>query len=160
MKNLAFLALLPLLPLLSFLCNSLIGAAETQPSGNLTFRDPSGAVVATGDLLLPDPLPASGKTFEGTWQLKSAEKSFPSGAVKSGKYAASVHEGGVTINLNPGTADNNVMLNGTMSNGMFSGKWSLSTFVGGKEKGTFTVTAAGGGAGGAGAGAGAGGDGH
>jgi hypothetical protein len=69
-------------------------------------------------------------------------KSFPSGSTTSGKYSADVHDQRISIDLNPGWADNNVVLSGSVSNGSLSGKWYRATFSGGKEMGTFTVTTA------------------
>lgn len=43
----------------------------------------------------------------------------------------------ITINLNPGWADNNVFLNGKIENGTITGKWSWSTFIGPTSEGPF-----------------------
>jgi hypothetical protein len=57
MKILAFITLM---------CSLLAGCSADPQSGNLVIYDASGNVVARGDLRLPDQLPSSGKTFEGS----------------------------------------------------------------------------------------------
>ena len=114
------------------------GAGAT--AGALVVRDAAGNVVATGTLRLPDPLPPVGERFEGAWSLTSSSDPFPAGAARSGQYAGNVHEGGVTCDLSPGMADNNVLLTGTVRGGQFAGTWSHATFAGPRELGTFAVT--------------------
>jgi hypothetical protein len=63
----------------------------------------------------------------------------PADATRSGKYVGQVQDRGVSIDLNPGVADNNVTLSGTPSDGSLSGRWQHSTFAGARETGTFTV---------------------
>ena len=109
------------------------------PSGVLKVLDPAGAVVATGRLALPDPLPPVGESFEGRWTLGSSTAAFPTQSTVSGRYYGHVGATGVSCDLS-GAADSAVVLFGTLSNGVFSGKWTHDTFVGGKEMGTFTVT--------------------
>ena len=107
--------------------------------GNLILRDRAGGVVATGDLRLPGELPPVGRSFEGQWRLRTSRGTFPAQAVRSGKYAGTVQEHGVSIDLNPGVADNNVWLVGSVSNGSLRGKWQHATFMGAKEMGSFTA---------------------
>ena len=107
---------------------------------NLIFRDRAGNIVATGTLSLPNPLPAVGQSFDGRWELRWSTNSFPADSTKSGKYSGEVQETGVSIDLNPGVADSNVLLNGSVINGSLSGRWSHSTIAGGEDLGAFTVT--------------------
>ena len=43
----------------------------------------------------------------------------------------------ISMNLNPGWADNNVVLSGTVEKDRISGKWTWITFVGPTAEGTF-----------------------
>ncbi len=112
----------------------------TNAGGKLEFRDHTGKIVATGKLQLPDPLPAHGQAFVGRWQLISAKASFPTNSIQSGTFRGFVNERGLSINLNPNDADNNVELTSSRTNGSLSGTWSLSTIAGAKNMGSFTVT--------------------
>jgi len=46
----------------------------------------------------------------------------------------------VTINLNPGWVDNNVILAGTVVDGRIEGQWTWITFAGPTTTGTFVAT--------------------
>ena len=118
---------------------ALLAAGCADEGGDLVVRDAAGAVVATGHLRLPDRLPPVGQSFEGTWQLASAGGVFPTGAATSGTYTGVVHGRDVSIDLNPGVADNKVVLSGSVANGALTGRWRYETFAGRKDKGTFTV---------------------
>jgi hypothetical protein len=122
----------------------LAGCTTTKPAttggDKLVIRDASGAVIASGELELPKSIPAAGQTFEGKWRLTSSTDAFPAGATKSGMYRGSVSEGGgISIDLNPGAADNNVILSGKREEGGLKGQWYHSTFVGRRGMGSFTV---------------------
>lgn len=112
---------------------------STAPAGNLVFHDAAGDVVATADLDLPDELPAADGEFHGKWKLLSSEPAFPSGSTKSGSYKGSVHDGLFSIDLNPGAADNNVVLGWTPKTDPITGTWYHATFAGGKPMGTFNL---------------------
>jgi hypothetical protein len=104
------------------------------------FRDAAGAVVASADLRLPEPLPATGTSFRGNWRLTSSKAGFPAAAPGSDAYEGEVRDGHVWINLNPGVADSNVMLSGSVGDGALGGTWYYATIAGGKPMGSFTVT--------------------
>ena len=124
-----------------FIATSVMFLAGCANEGSeLVIRDAAGNVVATADLRLPDQLPAAGQDFEGRWQLKSSTGSFPADSTANGKYSGIVHEQGVSIDLNPGVSDNNVVLSGSAINGSLSGNWHHATFVGSKPMGSFTIT--------------------
>ena len=63
-----------------------------------------------------------GQQFAGRWQLTSSTPAFPSGAWSSGNYSGYVHASGVSCDLNPRMADNNVVLNGKVAGGTFAEK--------------------------------------
>ena len=113
---------------------------STAPAGNLTFRDAAGGVVATGTIVLPHTLPASGETFEGTWQLISSNAGFPSGATRNGTCQGHVYDEWISIDLNPGMADNNVVFHWSPTTRPITGPWYHATDAGGEQMGTFTMT--------------------
>jgi hypothetical protein len=115
-------------------------AGYTQGDDNLVFRDNADKIVATGSLTLPDRLPALRQEFEGACRINWADRAFPTNSIHPGKFRGVVYEWGLSIDLNPNVADNNVMLSGGLTNGSLSGVWSLSTFAGGKRMGSFTAT--------------------
>jgi hypothetical protein len=117
-----------------------VASPATAPAGNLVFLDNAGSVVATADLQLPRPLPPAGRRFHGTWRLLSFKKGFPSASTRPGAYSGDVSEEGVSIDLNPGTADSNVVLGGDFKDGSMTGTWYHATFAGGKSLGTFSLT--------------------
>src|SRR3954468_9394224 len=86
-------------------------ASKGDDAGNLVFRDQARRIVATADLTLPDPLPEPAKEFEGKWEIKSWTE-FPVSATRNGKYQGQRTGTGVHVDLNPGTDDNNVFLDG------------------------------------------------
>ena len=104
----------------------------------IDFCDVTGRLVATAELQLPDPLPASG-SFEGQWQLVSSTEGFPPTFRESESYRARLNNDEIVINLNPNVRDNNVILIGTISSGVRNGTWEHATFVGAKHMGTFTL---------------------
>ena len=115
-------------------------AGCAKEDSTLVVRDFAGDVVATGDLQIPDHWPSAGQSFEGRWQLKSSSGSFPATSVRSGKYSGKVDGQGVSIDLNPGAFDNSVVLSGSITNGLLSGKWYHVTIAGGREMGAFSLT--------------------
>jgi hypothetical protein len=110
------------------------------PAGNLVLRDAAGEVVATADLELPDKLPPNGQSFSGTWHLAFSKPAFPSRATKTGAYKLQVLEGLASIDLNPGAADNNVVLGWSAAAEPITGTWYHATFSGGKAMGRFSLT--------------------
>jgi hypothetical protein len=111
-----------------------------RPATHLVIRDQSGAVIATGELHLPKTLPANGQVFDGQWRLISSTDAFPAGATKGGTYRGSVSDGNISIDLNAGTADNNVILTSAKADAGQKGQWYHSTFVGRRAMGSFSLT--------------------
>ena len=109
-----------------------------QQTPNLVFYDSGGRAVAAGMLSL-SARPAEATEFDGTWRLVSAEPGFPQATV-DGPVRARADGARVSINLNPGTADDNVILDGTISGDAFSGQWLHAKFAGAARKGRFSAT--------------------
>ena len=59
--------------------------------------------------------------------------------VGMGTFVGEIHGNVVGLNLNPGWADNNVVLNGEMENGTYAGRWEWITFAGVTYTGNFTA---------------------
>lgn len=78
---------------------------------------------------------------KGEWAL---EKNGPSDnigpQIGAGLLTGMVDGRDVSINLNPGWVDNNVVLQGTFENDRLRGRWSWITFAGRTSEGTFDAT--------------------
>jgi hypothetical protein len=91
-------------------------------------------------LHLPKTLPPAGQPFEGQWRLTSSTDAFPAGATKGGTYRGSVSDGNISMDLNPGTADDNVILTSTKADASQKEEWYHSTFIGRRAMGSFSLT--------------------
>ena len=138
--NMRSICLIATMFLLALGCESRPSTSPPSPvpAGNVVFRDAAGNVVATADVELPETLRAG--AFKGKWKLISSKPAFPSGATKSGSYEGSVDGDHASINLNPGMADNNVVLGWSTKTDLITGTWYHATFSGGKPMGTFVLT--------------------
>jgi hypothetical protein len=113
---------------------------ESQaPMSELVLFDQKGKVVARCELALPEN--AAGKSqFSGSWRLLSYSPNFPKNSTSpGGQYTGHAEGGRLSIDLNPGVADSNVVLDGKVDNGKISGEWILATVIGGTPKGTFEL---------------------
>ena len=128
-----FFAVLVVLPALA----NLAACAEKPVVHSLELKDESGTLVAALAVALPSPLPPSSQQFEGSWQLKSHTSAFPIGSVQVGKYRGSQSDGQLLLDLNPGWADNNVVLEVPAPMKQLQGRWCLATFAGCHPRGTF-----------------------
>jgi len=117
---------------------AMLGACgEPTVTHKLELSDESGTVVAALALTLPASLPASELPFEGSWQLQSNTGSFPIGAVQPGHYLGFIQDGKVILDLNPGVADNNVVLEAPAQITQMAGRWQLATAAGFQPGGSF-----------------------
>ena len=74
----------------------------------------------------------------GTWTLQCVSEGENVGPqTGSGTLMGSIQGTRVEVNLNPGWADNNVFLSGSIDKDRFSGTWMWSTFVGPTSEGKF-----------------------
>ena len=106
---------------------------------DLVFSNSAGAVVATATMQLPK-LGSGDRDLTGSWRIISASPSFPRPAGTSGACEGSLRAGALEIDLDPGWADDNVLLSGTVRGGQSTGQWLYCTMAGGKTMGTFTLT--------------------
>lgn len=77
----------------------------------------------------------------GTWSFVAvlpSEKVGPQ--TGTGTLTGSIQKSSISINLNPGWADNNVFLQGTVSSDSITGRWMWSTFIGPTAEGSFIAT--------------------
>lgn len=113
---------------------------ETTVAANntgYTAYDTLGNAVVTGTMTIDA---SDSSSVTGTWVLDSTAVHYRIGPqVGSGTLRGSLHNGVLTVDLNPGWADNNVFLSGTYSGSTYSGTWYYSTFVGTVSRGTFVV---------------------
>jgi hypothetical protein len=94
-----------------------------------------GVLVVVGSMTLAV---AESQLVSGTWTLGCivpGEKVGPQ--TGSGILRGSIEEARVSIDLNPGWADNNVFLSGTFDKDRFIGTWMWSTLIGSTAAGRF-----------------------
>ena len=109
---------------------------EVPPGAySYTAYDSSGVEVVTGwlDFDFVDE-----ENIEGRWELKpvgSPENIGPQ--IGDGNLKGMIKENVISINLNPGWVDNNVVLYGDYAEESFSGNWQWVTFAGPTSGGTF-----------------------
>lgn len=101
------------------------------PNGAFSFTsyNEGGSIDETGWLLLDVTDPGH---VMGTWQLSKRG---------SGELRGSVENGRVVVDLHPGYADNNYILDGVIQRGDYSGSWTQIGFVGIIESGRFEAHA-------------------
>lgn len=120
--------------------NEMDTSPGTMQDAHLIIRSSQGQILATGNIALPDPLPASG-SFSGNANLTIIGRELPPGAIaKDGEYQGEVREEKeILINLNPGVMDNNINLVGTREGSRVTGNCEVSTFAGPRPIGTFEL---------------------
>lgn len=95
----------------------------------------SGNVVVNGTMTVTQ---LDTTSVTGTWSfvaVRPAEKIGPQ--VGTGTLTGTIQKSSISINLNPGWADNNVFLQGTVSSDRITGRWMWSTFIGPTAEGPF-----------------------
>ena len=150
---------IPLMAVLIFLAGCGSPVQTTDPAGGpaipgstpvnsqlyaYTAYDAGGVAVVSGELTLrfSDPDPEGTISISGTWSTRRVGGDGPVGPqVGTGKLAGSVSGAGeIQIDLNPGWADNNVLLFAHGKPSKFSdfvGTWSRETFIGPLAGGSF-----------------------
>ena len=130
------------------LCLSLIGCTDKgdQPADNLHPAGTSlvygykafntkGDLAVSGTLVLTS---SDSGSVSGTWAFVAilpSEKVGPQ--IGTGTVAGTRQHSSIWVNLNPGWADNNVILQGTVATDRIIGRWSWSSFIGTAAEGTF-----------------------
>ncbi len=97
-----------------------------------TGYDSLGAAIITGTLGFRS---VDSTSTRGVWELDGPAGYGPQIGV--GTFEGWIDGGVVTLNLNPGWADNNVFLYGRLAAGVYSGQWDWVTFIGPTYTGSF-----------------------
>jgi len=122
--------------LFAFACSE---DSPTNPSTNLykyTGYDSEGNKIIFGIITI---VQDTASVVTGTWKFKPIGNCDNVGPqLGEGNYIGSLDSGKTLwLNLNPGMADNNVMLAGNFENEHFAGSWSYYGFPGLMNHGTF-----------------------
>ena len=76
--------------------------------------------------------------FNGDWSLEKIGNTDNIGPqLGDGVLIGVMQSNNISINLNPGTVDNNVILNGVITDGVIEGSWHCITIAGATNWGTF-----------------------
>lgn len=124
MKSILFLPLLMLI----VACQDQGTSFEGDMLGKFAYTayDTLGAELYHGTLLLFQ----NDSKIAGAWEFEDG---------RSGKLEGTVQSADLSLNLNPGFVDNNLLLQGTISAGTFSGSWQRVGFPGIMDRGSFTA---------------------
>ncbi len=107
------------------------------PEGTYSYAafDSSGVAVVIGWFTLAQ---KDSSTYSGEWHFKQVHESIPIGPqVGVGELRGGMENDLLWLNLNPNMVDNNVFLNGTITDGAYAGRWGWSTFIGPTTGGRF-----------------------
>lgn len=117
-------------------CDDMTGPGPI-PTGGYAYTglDSNGAVVVTGWLTLDLGDPAR---VTGEWRLEPVGNPQNIGPqTGEGRLQGAMADGRLQVDLNPGSADNNVLLDGALTGNAFRGRWMYSGFAGVLNEGTF-----------------------
>jgi len=112
---------------------------DAVPQGAYAYSgfDESGALVIQGWLTLDTHDPAR---VTGAWHLEPVGNVANLGPqTGDGRLAGQANGNVVVVDLNPGFADNNVVLDGRLGDGTYDGRWTYSGLAGPINSGTFTA---------------------
>ena len=124
-------------------------SVATAGSFTVVVKDPSGRIIANGNLSLPTDI-AKRARFSGSCKIQVSE--LPEQPSSQEDYAirclsqnnsllsGTVKDGVVRIELHPQVDDNTIYLEGTISGQSFRGKCFHQSFAGYKEFGAFEAT--------------------
>jgi len=132
---------------LAFLLIAATGCADDPApfefsSGTLQYEATTtvGLPLLEGELVLRYP---TDSTVAGTWSIRRSPGADPDievgPQVGSGTLVGMRDGNTLYLDLNPGWADNNVMLVGEASAGALRGRWTWSAFTGPRSSGRFTA---------------------
>lgn len=117
-------------------CNDMTGPGPI-PSGGYAYTglDANGVVVVTGWLTLDLRDPAR---VTGEWRLEPVGNPQNIGPqTGEGRLQGVMANGVLGVDLNPGSADNNVLLDGSLATNAFRGRWTYWGFAGVLNEGSF-----------------------
>jgi hypothetical protein len=121
-------------------------ATPTESAGGLdapfryTARGTGGDVLVTGELTLAI---ADDSIVSGSWSTRwapGADTTIEVGPqIGHGTLAGTLHHGALLLDLTPGNADNNAVLQGTWSSNTIAGTWTWITITGPRTAGSFSA---------------------
>ncbi len=123
--------------MLNFSCQENDNIVEPSPLGKLDYRayDTLGTLIVDGWLIIDL---KDSKTAAGSWLLNNLNNRDDIGPQEGeGELAGSIDGSSIIIDLNPGNADHNVYLNGTLTDKGIEGEWVWTSFIGPTNHGTF-----------------------
>jgi len=121
-------SILLVLPMLIVACQDQGTSFDGDMLGKFTYTayDTLDTELYHGSLILFQ----SDSKISGAWQFEDG---------RSGQLEGIVRNAELNINLHPGVVDNNLLLQGTLSDGTFSGSWQQIGFPGIMDRGSFTA---------------------
>ena len=122
---------------LNFSCQENDNIVEPTLSGKLDYLayDTTGTLIVNGWLIVEL---KDSATAGGSWYLNNINNRDDIGPQEgTGNLVGQIDGSTITIDLNPGNADHNVFLNGTLINNGIEGEWVWSSFIGPTNWGTF-----------------------
>lgn len=110
------------------------------PAGSYRYQgfDSEGASIVVGVISISY---RDSVSVVGEWALQNigpASNIWPQ--IGTGLLTGRVDGRSISIDLNPGWADNNVVLDGKLVDGRIEGQWTWITFAGPTTRGTFVAT--------------------
>src|SRR5512140_1961702 len=86
-------------------------------------------------------VPGESTSVHGEWHFNTVGDSTGCGPqIGNGALTGSLRSGALDIDLNPLSADNNVLLTGMSADSGYAGAWTWITFAGPSKQGTFVAT--------------------
>ena len=115
-------------------------SSETIPGGAYAYTsyDSGGAALVSGWLTI---IVSDSTTISGEWHFKSIGSPQRIGPqTGDGKLVGGINNDQVWIELNPQVRNNNLQLNGSLTQGQLAGQWSWISYNGIANQGTFKAS--------------------
>lgn len=127
-----------LVSLFLYSCGDSSVAPVLQGTYQYTSFESTGIKIVEGWMALN---PVNSSQFTGEWHFQQLTAVEAIGLqVGDGQLVGTVVKDTIWIELNPGYADNNVSLRGTVLRETIRGEWVYTTFTGPRNHGTFVAT--------------------
>jgi len=117
---------------------TVVSGPPPNPIGLYCYQgyDGTGSLVVTGWLAIA----TRDNPIAGSWWLERTANAGEIGPQTGrGRLTGWLDGNGLSLDLNPGQADNNVLLSGTLADGVYRGGWAYGTFPGTAAQGTFVA---------------------
>ncbi|MBI5471644.1 MAG: hypothetical protein HY961_04805 [Ignavibacteriae bacterium] len=114
---------------------------ETQTVFQYTGYSREGTVISRGRLMFS--LTNTTTRITGRWELRALADTMRIGPQNGrGMLVGNFTNAGLSMNLHPQRADNNIVLLGRLDRGTYAGRWEWITFAGVRSYGTFRAVRA------------------